>query len=425
MNSLDFEYVNDKIQNFSSVSERLLKINVHTAYSIIRHCLFVPKFTYVLRCSHLWKHPSLLLKLDSLIEDTLSSVLNIRFEERSWTQATLPIRHGGLGIRKISSVSLPAFLSSVHSAQNLIDSILTPSLGAIEAAHCTEARNVWSLTCGNTDPPSNPCSQRQWDEPLCRLVRNSLVDTSTGTADRARLLATAEWESGLWLQALPSPSIGTLIDNSTFRLAACLRLETITNVPHRCRCGAMVDSYGHHGLSCGRSAGRIPRHASINDVIRRAFVSVKVPAILEPVGSARDDGKRPDGMTLVPWKLGRPLVWDATCVDTLAPSHLPGTSSCAGRAASAAEDLKRRKYATLGSSYIFEAFGVETLGPWGPSARRLYKYLGSRLIDATGDQRAGQYFAQRISIAIQRGNAASLLGTLTIGSDLGDVFYLL
>lgn len=186
----------------------------------------------------------------------------------------------------------------------------------------------------------------------------------------------------------------------------------------------MVDRRGHHGLSCGRSAGRIPRHSSINDVIRRAFVSAKVPAILEPVGLARDDGKRPDGLTLVPWKMGRPLVWDATCVDTLAPSHLPGTSSDAGHAASAAEDLKRRKYAALGSGYIFEAFGVETLGPWGPGARRVYKDLASRLIDATGDQRAGQYFAQRVSIAIQRGNAASLLGTLPIGTDLGDIFYL-
>ncbi|XP_063538071.1 uncharacterized protein LOC134747375 [Cydia strobilella] len=93
-------------------------------------------------------------------------------------------------------------------------------------------------------------------------------------------------------------------------------------------------------------------------------------------------------MPLVPWRMGRPLVWDATCVDTLAPSHLPGTSSNAGRAASMAEDLKRRKYATLGSSYIFEAFGVETLGPWGPSARRVYKEIAARLIDATRDQKA-------------------------------------
>ncbi|CAH1637135.1 unnamed protein product [Spodoptera littoralis] len=56
----------------------------------------------------------------------------------------------------------------------------------------------------------------------------------------------------------------------------------------------MVDHLGHHGLSCSRSAGRIARHASINDIIRRALVIAGVPAVLEPKGLARDDGKRPD-----------------------------------------------------------------------------------------------------------------------------------
>ncbi|XP_073949065.1 lipase 3-like [Choristoneura fumiferana] len=46
---------------------------------------------------------------------------------------------------------------------------------------------------------------------------------------------------------------------------------------------------------------------------------------------ARDDGKRPDGVTLVPWKLGRALMWDATCVDTFALSHIqPQLISAAG-----------------------------------------------------------------------------------------------
>ncbi|KAI8423332.1 hypothetical protein MSG28_014346 [Choristoneura fumiferana] len=98
--------------------------------------------------------------------------------------------------------------------------------------------------------------------------------------------------------------------------------------------------------------------------------------------AGQDDGKRPDGMSLVPWSMGRPLVWDATCVDTLAPSHVPSTSVTAGAAASSAESLKRRKYAALGTSYMFAHFGVETLGPWGPSARRLYKDLSTRLMEA-------------------------------------------
>lgn len=32
--------------------------------------------------------------------------------------------------------------------------------------------------------------------------------------------------------------------------------------------------------------------------------------------------------------------WDATCVDTLAPCHLPSTMGCAGAAAASAETLK-------------------------------------------------------------------------------------
>lgn len=419
-------FINVKIQNFKATSHRLNKINMHSAYAIMKHCLFVPKFTYILRGSHLWKHPILLLNLDSIILDTLTSVFNISFGELTWTQATLPIRFGGLGIRKISSIALPAFLASVHGAQILIGKILAPSIGVLEAAHCAEAKNVWSLTCPTTDFPVNPGSQRQWDEPLCRLTRNQLLQSATSPIDQARLIASAEWEAGLWLQALPSTTIGTLLDNTTFRLATCLRIGASTNLPHRCICGVMVNNLGHHGLSCQRSAGRIPRHASINDVIRRALVSAKVPAILEPNGLIIEDSKRPDGMTLVPWSMGRPLVWDATCVDTLAPTHIPGTKVAAGAAASEAEIFKRRKYAALGGSYVFAAFGVETLGPWGPNARRLYKEISTRLIEASGDQRAGHYFAQRISIAIQRGNAASLLGTLPrdSGADLGQIFYL-
>ncbi|CAH2239651.1 jg20587 [Pararge aegeria aegeria] len=83
-----------------------------------------------------------------------------------------------------------------------------------------------------------------------------------------------------------------------------------------------------------------------------------------------------------------------------------------GAAASSAEQAKRRKYENLDSSFIFVPFGVETLGPWGPEARALFKELSKRVIESTGYPRAGSYLGQRISLAIQRGNAASILGTV-------------
>ncbi|CAH2236225.1 jg22036 [Pararge aegeria aegeria] len=191
-----------------------------------------------------------------------------------------------------------------------------------------------------------------------------------------------------------------MLDHTTLSVVIGLRLGASIIQPHRCHCGDSVDTYGHHGLSCSRSAGLFSRHSTINDIIRRSLATAHVPAVLEPIGLGRSDGKRPDGMTLIPWRLGRPP---------------PGTGSSrtmVGAAATSAEQAKRRKYENLDSSFIFVPFGVETLGPWGPEARALFKELSKRVIESSGDPRAGSYLGQRISLAIQRCNAASILGTV-------------
>ena len=63
-----------------------------------------------------------------------------------------------------------------------------------------------------------------------------------------------------------------------------------------------MDKLGTHELSCRFSAGRHYRHAMLNDILHRALSSANVP---EPTGLDRADGKRPDGITMVPWSNGR------------------------------------------------------------------------------------------------------------------------
>ena len=41
-----------------------------------------------------------------------------------------------------------------------------------------------------------------------------------------------------------------------------------------------------------------------------------------PSGLSPADGRRPDGMSMVPWTSGKLLVWDATCSDTYTPSNV-------------------------------------------------------------------------------------------------------
>jgi len=63
-------------------------------------------------------------------------------------------------------------------------------------------------------------------------------------------------------------------------------------------------------------------------------------------------GKRPDGLTLIPWQGGKPLTWDVTVVSTLADSYLHSTSHSAGSAAETASNRKETKYSSLPPDFI-------------------------------------------------------------------------
>ena len=112
------------------------------------------------------------------------------------------------------------------------------------------------------------------------------------------------------------------MDDTTLRIAVGLRLGTTICAPHICQCcGAEVSAQGIHGLSCKASIGHHFCHAAINNIIHHTMSAAGIPARLEPTGFSRSDGKRPGGMSLLPWESGRPLVWDATCPDTFAVSY--------------------------------------------------------------------------------------------------------
>ena len=102
------------------------------------------------------------------------------------------------------------------------------------------------------------------------------------------------------------------------------------------------------------------RHHEVNDLIWRSLKRCDVPATKEPSGLFRDDGKRPDGLTLVPWQNGRCLTCDATVVDSLAASYLSATSSLPGSAAETAAARKISKYAAITLTHIFVPVAVET-----------------------------------------------------------------
>ena len=208
------------------------------------------------------------------------------------------------------------------------------------------------------------------------------------------------------------------MDDQSVHVAVGLRLGATLCHPHFCcHCHVAVDEQATHGLSCRWSDWRQPRHAAINSIIHHSLASAKVPSHLEPNDFYRSDGKRPDGITLIPWENGKALIWDATCLDTFAPSHLEVAAREAGEVAEQAERAKCLKYSSLESKYHFVPVAIETSGVFGPKALSFLHDLGSRLISVSTEPQVRNYLFQRILVAVQRGNAAAVMGTLNNDSD--------
>ena len=158
--------------------------------------------------------------------------------------------------------------------------------------------------------------------------------------------------------------------------------------PHVCVGGLTVSADGHHGLSCRHGSGRYSRHNQVNDLLCRAFISADTLATREPHSLCISSGKRPDGVTQVPWRRGRCLAWDVTCPDTYAMSHIQASSTQAGLAAAAAEAKKKQKYADIISGVDFVPVAIETSGVWGEQAIELVMEIGRRIAASTHEPRS-------------------------------------
>jgi hypothetical protein len=411
-----------KTEEFEKMRSRLSSLSSHTAFFLLRISISTPKLIYFLRCSPSFKEEGCLLQYDVALKSVLEEILNLSLTDEAWHQSSLPVKMGGLGVRHAVDTATHSFLASFHSCKNLVDQVLPSYLDSVDV-NVVDATRDWTLE-GHTIPnAADARTQSKWEVQKFTKLQATLINTSHDEVQKARILAASSPHSGDWLQALPSPQLGTLLSNESFRIASALRLGGDICQPHICPCGSAVAGSGHHGLSCKRSAGRLSRHAAVNDLIQRALRSAEIPSIKEPTGCSRTDGKKPDGLTLIPWKHGKALIWDFTSSCTFAPSYVRGCASSPGHAALLAEARKHGVYQDLESRFLFVPVAVETSGVWGREGLELMKTIGQRISAVTGERRASGYLLQRISIAIQRGNAACILGTLPAGKELDEIFY--
>ena len=106
-----------------------------------------------------------------------------------------------------------------------------------------------------------------------------------------------------WLNVAPCKYLGLKLDAQQLRISIGLRLGANICVAHTCHFCQRIERDGLHCPSCATSAGRSSRHATLNSLIKQTLGSFDLPSVLEPRGLYRTDGKRPGGVTVIPWEM--------------------------------------------------------------------------------------------------------------------------
>jgi len=82
-------------------------------------------------------------------------------------------------------------------------------------------------------------------------------------------------------------------------------------------------------------------------------------------------------------------------------------------AADTATSTSEAKYRQLANSHVFVPVAIETARTWNHLVVELTQELGRRITAVTDDPRTTGFLFQRLSTALQRGNAVSLRSIFT------------
>ena len=222
-------------------------------------------------------------------------------------------------------------------------------------SHAASGRLVWISISGVSCPRNgHDKAQRAWDSIIVMMDFNEVVEQATTDIDKAQLLAVQSPHTSDWLHALPLSACELRLDNKAIRVSVGLRLGLELCQLHSCPSGAVVDARGLHGLSYKKSEGRSLRHLHINDLIFRAQKGLTYLSQRNLKVKYKALAKKPDGLTLVPWRAGKALTWDA--------SYLKVSPVSSGQAAEVATDHKKVEYSSVSTNHWFISVAVETMG---------------------------------------------------------------
>src|SRR6476619_3628453 len=129
---------------------------------------------YNLLCTYSGDHPYLPV-IDAMLRDLVCQILNVNLSDLQWDQASLPVKWGGLGIRKATHVASSAFLASAAKVVDLVSAILPA--GHRVSTICVKdiALSAWNQLSRGTAPADQAArAQKCWDTQIVKSLAGSL-----------------------------------------------------------------------------------------------------------------------------------------------------------------------------------------------------------------------------------------------------------
>ena len=210
------------------------RINTPSSYDaliLFRASFSAPKVMHTIRSSPCIGHSGLSI-FDSLQRSGLCMIANSNLSDTQWLQASLPVKDGGLGMRRVASLASSAFLASAASSFALQDLTFSRCDPCIDASF-SDIGSQWSAA-HNLPRLSPPLAsvQKAWDRPFIDSDKEFILASAPDTHRRSRQLAASAPHSGDWLHALPISSCGLRLVDKSILVAVGLRLGVNLCEPH-------------------------------------------------------------------------------------------------------------------------------------------------------------------------------------------------
>ena len=411
--------VDERIEKIAAIFDVLPSLNnAQIGFGLLRYCYSLPKLSYCLRTCNPTHLLSAYTHFDSLQTESLSLLLGRSLDSNAKIQAFLPVKIGGVGLRSAAQHASAAFIASIAESKHIVDALLP---NHVTRRSSSSAFPLLQEATGNpsyTDVDLLPENFRQ--HTLSVEIDSHTHAQLTAAADArnsARFHSLALPHAGDWVDANPSPHHNLNIDSRSFAAAMGYRLGLPLMEASECRsplCDRQQDESGDHAMHCRDDNGvRTGRHDRIRDQIFSECQQASLSPSKEAPGLIPGSLSRPADIFVPQFTDGRKIAFDVSVVSPTQDALIHHAAQTPAAAIESRKASKNRDHfdACHAQGIFFQPLVVETFGGWDRQAVNFLKKMATQCAHRWGKTSSIEIkqFFQRLSVALQRGNASLLI----------------